>query len=267
MVSRAFREKIYRVKWLHNLLIYFCHNAGALECKKIARKNDYHKILTQIKDNRKSNRCFIIGNGPSLSTDDLEMIKDEECFGTNGIFNIFDQTSWRPKYYCLIDRYASYPPETIRDLDVEYVFLGSYYYLHNTVLRNDALCIRERVYLNSENHFSTDMEDGFASSRTVSFFAMQLAAYLGFKEIYLLGFDNAYKYEKQSDGSVSDSGLSNAHFYKDDNPRSIVGDPTEMEKSYVVFKEYADTHGITVKNLTRGGKLEIFEKASLEDIV
>lgn len=268
MINRSIREKIYRIKWLHRLLIYVCHNVGAGKCRKIAKQNDYHKMLIQIKDSRKTNRCFIIGNGPSLTTTDLDLIKNEDCFATNGIFHVFDKTVWRPKYYCLIDRYASYTPEMIRDLEVEYVFLGSYYFLHNKVIRQDAICIRERVFWNRRKyHFSDDMEKYFVGSRTVSFFAMQLAVFLGYKEIYLLGFDNEYKYEKQSNGKVIDSGVKLAHFYRDDNPRNIVGEPLEMEKAYLSFKEYADFRGILVRNVTRGGKLEVFERTKLEDVV
>ena len=268
MVSREFREKIYKYKWIHRCLLYIYHNKGRLTCKKIAMQNDYHVRLRRLKENRLKDRCFIIGNGPSLTIEDLEKVKDEDCLATNGIVNVFNNTSWRPKYYFLMDRYATYDPECIRDLDVEHVFLGSYYYLNNRVLRKDAFCIRERMFFSRRNYkFSDDIEKYIVNGCTVSYFAMQAAVYLGYKEIYLIGFDNTYKYEKHADGNVVDTGVIKAHFYQDNNPRNIVGEPVEMEKAYKSFKEYAGLHGIRVKNLTRGGNLEVFDRDELENII
>ena len=268
MIDRTIREKIYRIKWVHRLLMFFAHNRGWLFCIFLAFINDYHGRLQRIKDERSKDRCFIIGNGPSLSVEDLELIKNEDCLASNGIFEIFDKTTWRPKYYFLIDRYAPYSPKVLEGLDVKYMFLGSYYYLHNKVLRKDAFCIREKTYFdNRKCRFSDDISKYFVNGMTVSYFAMQTAAFLGYKEIYLLGFDNTYKYEKQSDGSIIDTGVNAAHFYNDKDPRNVVGEPLEMEKSYMSFKDYAYNHKMIVKNVTRGGKLEIFERDILENIV
>ncbi len=34
-------------------------------------------------------RCFIIGNGPSLKSEDLDKLRDEISFASNGIYLIF----------------------------------------------------------------------------------------------------------------------------------------------------------------------------------
>src|SRR5438477_1743491 len=44
-------------------------------------------------------RCFIIGNGPSLNRTDLSLLKDEFTFGTNRIYLAFDRLNFRPSYY------------------------------------------------------------------------------------------------------------------------------------------------------------------------
>lgn len=61
-----------------------------------------------MKDSHKGERCFLIGNGPSLTGEDLHLLKDEYTFGTNMVYKIFDKTDWRPSFHCVSDTiYAS----------------------------------------------------------------------------------------------------------------------------------------------------------------
>ena len=39
-----------------------------------------------------------------------------------------------------------------------------------------------------------------------------------------------------------------------------------MTKAYEAFRRYADENGIKVKNATRGGKLEIFERVDFDSL-
>ena len=44
-----------------------------------------------------------------------------------------------------------------------------------------------------------------------------------------------------------------------------IGD--KMIDAYKVAKQYADDHNIKIYNATRGGKLEVFERVDLDDIL
>lgn len=63
----------------------------------IRRKNDV--AIQKMKRVYKGKRCFIVGNGPSLKTEDLELLKKEITFGSNGIFHLYGRTEWRPTFY------------------------------------------------------------------------------------------------------------------------------------------------------------------------
>ena len=104
------------------------------------------------------------------------------------------------------------------------------------------------------------------SSPTVSYAAMQIAVYLGYSEIYLLGFDHNYSFEFDSSGNVISTGKTDTHFFKDEVPEDIIADVWGMTKAYESFKDYADNHGIKVRNATRGGKLEVFERVNFDSI-
>ena len=65
----------------------------------------YAQRLRSIKGIHKGQRCFIVANGPSLTSSDLNLLQEnkEITFGMNRIFKIFDDTKWRPTYYVCED--------------------------------------------------------------------------------------------------------------------------------------------------------------------
>ena len=62
-----------------------------------------HFYLQTLKGIHEGKRCFVIGNGPSLCPEDLDLLCGEYTFAANRIYNIFDRTSWRPTYYLTVD--------------------------------------------------------------------------------------------------------------------------------------------------------------------
>ena len=156
----------------------------------------------------------------------------------------------------------------LRDLDCKTVFLGDYYWRFNNVLRKDAICLHQHLAYDEHNYlFSEDIGKQIVNSPTVSYGAMQIAVYLGYKEIYLLGFDHNYMYEINSDGNVVKTNKEKTHFFKDEKPEEIIANVRGMTRAYIAFKEYSVKHGITVKNVTRGGKLELFERMELDKLL
>lgn len=265
-MNRKIRLLIAKIKPMHTLARVIMYNSSIFFYKK-CKTADMEKHILSLKDSKKGKRCFIIGNGPSLCVQDLEKLKNEDCFAANGIYNIFSQTSWRPKYYIVMDRYFDVAPEVIRDMECDMVFLGDYYWRFHDVLREDAICLHQHVPLNpSRLPISRDIEKNVTNTYTVSFVAMQIAAYLGYREIYLLGFDHAYGLEFDKDGRLVEKEGNVAHFYQDKHPERITANVIEMTRAYVAFREFALAHGIAVKNATRGGKLEVFERVDFDSL-
>ena len=50
-------------------------------------------------------RAFVVGCGPSLKADQLDLLHKNDCisFGVNRIHLIYDQTQWRPNYWMFFD--------------------------------------------------------------------------------------------------------------------------------------------------------------------
>lgn len=266
-MNMTLHNLVWRIKPLHALAIAIMYDGSIFFYKKKYKELGLEKRFAELKGSKAGKRCFIIGNGPSLTASDLDKLVQEDCFASNYIYKIFDQTAWRPKYYILKDRHLNVPTEAVDSLDVETIFIGDYYWrFHNTFKRKDLICIHEHAVEEDGIKVSEDISRYLCTGFTVSFAHMQIAAYMGYKEIYLLGFDHSYASELQKDGSIKKKASLETHFYKGGTANETTAYIQGITRAYEVFRDYAREHGITVKNVTRGGKLEIFERADFDSL-
>ena len=250
---------------------YYClvSMKNKIQLEKYYRSNSCEKLKT-FKNKHNGERCFIIGNGPSLKHEDLNILKKEITFATHRIYNIFDQTDWRPTYYMgqdfvLLNKIQN----EARKVEAQNKFFPvNVKWIHNFAI-DDAIY----YYLNSEEYypnlpkFSTDVSRQIYEGYSVTYGAIQLAVYMGFKEIYLLGVDFNYSLTVDSQGKrINHEGVKD-YFSKDNN---IGLKLPNLENSLLGFRsarKFADENGVILKNATRGGKLEVFERIGLEDIL
>ncbi|MCI0854684.1 MAG: hypothetical protein J4N91_09695, partial [Chloroflexi bacterium] len=55
------------------------------------------------RDRHRGERCFVIGNGPSLKQTDLSLLKEEFTFGMNRIYMIFAELGFSTTYFLAIN--------------------------------------------------------------------------------------------------------------------------------------------------------------------
>jgi len=221
--------------------------------------------LISLKDKHKGEKCFIVATGPSLTVDDLEKLKGKTCFSLNSIVKLFAKTEWRPDYYIVNDPdvYDSLGEE-INKADLKTVLYNCFDILN--FARDGIKYKSSSEYLirvrsrNPKKHpehilFSTDANEGFYAWHTTLGTIFQLAAYMGFSEIYLIGSDCNYKGAQRHAEGID---------YKcDAAPNSgdlIIHD---YELAVPVFQEL----GIKVFNATRGGALEVFPRVDLDKAI
>lgn len=220
-------------------------------------------------------RCFVIGTGPSLSIDDLEMLKDEFTFSVNSIINCFNMTNWRPTCYVAQD------PEQRKELvqygmsklseECKYMLFA----VKSTMLEYAEQF--ENVYIfNSMDtpydelpRFSSDATDVIYESSTVIYSVLQLAYYMGFEEIYMLGVDLGFARIRDSQGVVTENGekQATAEFLMSNTKNEPVYELERILRGYKSAKQYAKQNGLMIKNATRGGYLEELERVALEDVL
>jgi hypothetical protein len=213
-------------------------------------------------------RCFIIGNGPSLTIDDLEKLNGEICFGTHGIYKLFDKTSWRPKFYCAQDfKLICEKADEINNFNVDKKFIAvNSAWKYPKLIDTTYVRYKYVPFYPELPEFSSNVADEIFEGFTVTYMCLQLAAYMGFKEIYLVGVDHNYSIDMNPDGTIKYNNSGKDHFYND-NTLSNIPQTYKSTLAYKAARKYMDEHGIKIYNASRGGKLETFERVNLDCIL
>lgn len=215
-------------------------------------------------------RCVIVGNGPSLCTNDLEAIAHTPSFGFNRIHHVFDRTTWRPTFYCSEDpRMLAGCIDAIDRLDVPYKFIPFPLELWYGLRISGATCflLDTKGIRPGPESFRPDPLRGFRWGGTVAFTAMQIAVHLGFTDIVLVGIDHRFSRSTNDRGELLVEQDVRDYFdpaYDHDRHLLDVPNLERSTRAYVAARQWADLHGIRIRNATRGGNLEVFERVDLD---
>ena len=148
----------------------------------------------KFKNIHKNDRCFIVLNGPSINKHDLSYLKNEIVFCTNYMFRSDIAKQIEPNYYCWSDSNALMDTSTkklIIDLKTACpeakLFLNMKSY--NYVEKHKDIYFTYNKHLPNLYSIKNDLSKNISNFATVAFYAINIAMYMGFKEIYLLGLD------------------------------------------------------------------------------
>lgn len=220
-------------------------------------------------------RCFLIGNGPSLRAADLTLLheKGEVTFGFNRIYNIFEDTPWRPTFY--ISQDEKMLKGCVQEVDrlalpVKFVPIQLHWY-HD-------INIHDAIYFNMNwqslddplrYEFSDDIAHSIQCASTGMYTAAQIAAYMGFTEIYLIGVDHHFQISQNNKGEIIVDNTVKDYFsdkYNSDKQNLYIPNTEKSTLTYVAMKKHCEQRGIKVYNATRGGKLEVFERVDFDQL-
>ncbi|MBE6101414.1 MAG: DUF115 domain-containing protein [Selenomonas ruminantium] len=230
-----------------------------------------HQDLARFKDAYKGERLFVVGTGPSLSFDDLDVLRinKEYSMSVNLIIRAFDRTRWRPDFYYAGDfnGIKNYCDEIIEaEMGDSFISNQAEFFWKKIVGRT---CGSRMHRINTMSdctptimRISDDITRGVYESGTCVHSALQIAMYMGFKEIYLLGIDSDYS-TSGSKHFIEDY-YHDEHCEKKDIDRLVIFGGNYVFRAYQSIRYYAEQHGIKIYNATRGGKLEVFERVDFD---
>ncbi len=275
---------------IQNIMIHIKHNSFVrfffvpfFYIKQYILVLQYHfsddsRYVQTLRNKHEGKRCFIIGNGPSLTADDLDCLKGEITFGSNRIYKMYAKTAWRPTYYLCTDPHVGVEIESkIRELKGSIKFQANgrrkkddhVCGIHHLVVAPWYSGVKPERYV--QKRFTTEIHRYISRTHSVTCTAIEMAVYMGFKKIYLLGIDHTFAVEIQKDGTkVFHAGIKNHFEGGESSLKAIESATINIEAStqcYQVCQDYALAHGIKIYNCTRGGKLEVFERKALEDVI
>lgn len=222
--------------------------------------------LKRFKGIHHGERVFIVATGPSLTAKDLDLLKDEITFSMNSVFKLFDQTEWRPSYYCITDGgvYKKIKDE-IDEYPLNICFVNSSISWEKKGLIRipiiPSLCNTEELRtkfkrFSTHSHTSSNICKGLFMGNSVVHVITQICFYMGFSEIYFIGADCS-NFKSHATNCEHNLTISRP---EDSLANGIMAD-------YEADYEYAKKHNIKMFNATRGGALEVFPRVCLEDII
>jgi len=235
--------------------------------------------LEQFRNAFLGERCFIIGNGPSLNKHDLSLLENEYSFGVNSFYYKTKETGFRPTFYVVED--TSVMKENLAEIKNFYApfkfFPTIYKRLHPKDPNTFFFTMNRGFYEKSSPNycvprFSTDATKELFCGQSVTYINLQLAYFMGFTEVYLIGMDFSYiipdSHKRTGDVLLSDSDDEN-HFHKDYFGKGKTWKDPKLDRvgnNYRMAKLAFESTGRKIHNATVGGSLEIFDRADYYEL-
>lgn len=211
-----------------------------------------------LKDKHAGQTCLIIGNGPSLKDIPLSFLRKYPSFGTNRIY-LMD--GFTPTYYACIN-------PLVIEQSAEEIFK----------LKSEALFLRKGSPVDGDNvfdlvsasvpSFSKHPDSWIYEGFTVTYVCMQLAYYMGFDRVLLVGVDHSYIHDGAPNQELVSKGHDPNHFdpnYFGEGVHWHAPDLRRSEYAYAMADTVFSTSAREIINLTPGTKLDIFEKGDWHD--
>lgn len=222
-------------------------------------------LMEDLKDHASGQACIVVGNGPSLREVERKFLHSLPAFGANRVYLL---DNFIPIYYVAINPlvieqslaeiaslqcdYKFVRDECTDILISQNVMIGSYYPLRTTTMPT----------------FSRDPFEFVYEGYTVTYVCLQLAYYMGFSTVLLVGVDHSYEMDGAPNEETVRRGDDPNHFSPDyfgdgvtwNNP-DLVG----SERAYKMARTVFEADGRRIVNLTPDSKLDVFERGEVAE--
>ncbi len=226
----------------------------------------HRKNLAKFRDRHAGQHCFIIGNGPSLNKMDLSKLNGCHCFGLNKIHLMLEKGEFNITYHVAVN------PLVIEQSLEQFRKLGVPSFLSYRECRN--LNIDESNFyflMTSESPFvfRQNVQDVLFEGFTVTYVAMQLAYFMGFTRVYLIGVDHNFAVQGKPNEKQTLLGPDPNHFHPDyfAGKEWHLPDLEGSELAYRLAKFHFERKDRRILDATVDGKLNVFSKIAFQEAV
>jgi hypothetical protein len=223
--------------------------------------------LGSLRDSRRGERCFIIGNGPSLKNTDLSKLRDETTFGLNRIYLLFPELGFPTTYLVTINKLVieQCADELLAAPTTKFLPWTLRKYLNPAKLESTVFIRSDR----DQPGFSDDARLPMWAGATVTYAAMQLAYHMGFGEVILIGVDHSFTTQGKPHTAIVSEGDDPNHFAPNYFGKGFKWQLPDLETSEIAYgmaKQAFEADGRKILDATIDGKLLVFEKADYEKL-
>ena len=229
-------------------------------------RRDSVRRLGDLQNLHKGKRLFLIGNGPSLKKTDLSRLKNEYTLGTNRIYLAFPELGFSTKYYLSVnDLVIEQCAGEIQNLAMPR-FIS--WRGRRWIQPQENLYFIHTTYTGEK--FAKDLRGRVWEGGTVTYTALQVAYFLGFDQVILIGVDHNYVGASgKPNETVISQGDDPNHFhpgYFGKGFRWQLPDLVQWENAYRLARHTFETTGRLVVDATIDGKLTVFPKVDYDSL-
>ena len=227
--------------------------------------------IERLRDRHAGAACALLGTGPSLNEVDMDRLRDRFVIAVNNIFPRFRRVAWKPDYYVAVspDKIAANAPDIAR---LDAVCFLSHQHWDRRLLppadRRLPFFTTGGIGMPTASAaFEEDLTRPVPIGNTVSFAALQIAYFLGFTTVVLLGFDHRFRPAQHPNARVAGSvGDSPDHFCANYHRQREyhVPDPAAYENVFATARARFEMAGRRIVNATPGSALEVFPRVGDE---
>ena len=210
-------------------------------------------------------RAVLVANGPSLNQMDLGFLRQEIVIGLNKIYLGLGKFRFYPRYYVAVNRKViEQSANQIKALNcVKFISKRG-----EMDVPENSMTYHINT-LNPPERFCHDIAVGVHEGWTVTYAALQIIYYLGFKEVFIIGMDHRYAYSGGPNEEKRFDGPDPNHFSPDyfgggqnwDNP-----DLARSEDSYRIARKEYENDSRRIIDATLDGACTVFEKADYRHV-
>ena len=253
--KRIFKGIVRRIYNIQHEFLWIFSNAAQ------QNKED----LKKFKNIHEGKRCFLICNGPSLKNTDLNLFKDEFSFGLNRIYLNYPNMDFEPDYLACINNLVL--KQFSKDFALQKIPLFLNWNSRNKLVKTENTHFIGKGFMMDK--FSKDISESIAPAATVTYAALQIIYYMGFKEVIIVGMDHNFHFTgKPNEAKERHDNDDINHFVPNYFPKGSKWETPDLVSSeyyYNIAKKQFSRDNRAIYDATINGKCDVFEKKDLQD--
>lgn len=208
---------------------------------------------------------ILVANGPSLNKMNLDFLKHYTVIGMNKIFLGFRRFNFYPKYYVAVNDLVIHQVSS----EINQLNCVRFVSARNKLLVPESALTYHINTCNPLVKFYTDITHGINEGSTVTFAALQIAYYMGFKRVVIIGLDHRFSYQGGPNQINYLSGDDSNHFEPSYFANQLWQNP-DLERSefyYAIANRIFSEDGREIIDATVDGACQIFKKQNYLDFL
>jgi len=232
----------------------------------------------ELKGKHAGGRCFVVGNGPSIKTQNLKLLKDEITFFVNRAFLHPDYEYIQPTYHIFVDpklQTGEWPVDFLdrvveKNPNVTFLLSAKFYNDPKFQISKE----KYNIYWIDMSLISTRFFKGEVDLSTIGIGGAVVEAgilsaiYMGVKKVYFMGVDG--------NGLCYNLIGKESHYYGS-NPEDLTKDVLTISKDlyfmsmslrkWVYLANYCTRKNVELVNMTDGGIIDVCPREDFEKLM